>query len=184
MDLLNNQITLSVSTPVLILIGLSLAVIIGVIVYLAVRLRKATHLQPKYGFLGKSLYPVVTIMLLGTGIIMGIITINSDKIFRLEAQKQVQAEIFTNILNKETFESYISLKAVPTVDGKIWGSEGSKYDFYWKLSGKEEYNFVELAKSNEERSGLQAYVLPGNYKISLSVIFEDNVYTFSKDVTF
>jgi hypothetical protein len=184
MDILNNQITLSVGTPVLILIGFVLLAIFGVIVYLAVRLRKATHLQPKYGFLGKSLYPVVTVMLLGAGIVMAIVSINSDKIFQLKAQKQVQAEIFTNILIKDPVEYYIDLKAVPTVEGKIWGPEGSTYDIYWTLSGKKDYKFVELSKSNEDRSGVQTYVLPGSYKISLSVIFEDNVYTFSKDVTF
>ena len=45
-------------------------------------------------------------------------------------------------------------------------------------------NFVELKKSNEERSGIQAEVVPGIYKVSITLVFEDSVYIFSKEEAF
>lgn len=184
MDILNNQILISLSMPTLIIIGIIFLIFSAVLIYLAVKLRRVTHLQPKYGFLGKSLYPVVTIMLLGIGSTMAIISINNDKIFELRAQKQVQTEIFTYTLTADGPTYLVDLKAVPTVEGKIWGKEGDKFDIYWTLEGIKDYSFVELAKSNEERSGIQDYILPGNYKITVTIIYEEAIYTFSKEATF
>jgi len=184
MDSLSNQISISLSTPVIIILAIVLLFILALIIYLSVKLRKATQLQPKYGFLGKSLYPLVTVVLLGVGIVMAVVAINNDKIFQLKAQKQLQAEIFTNTLVKNGPEYYIDIKAVPTVEGKIWGKEGEKFDIYWSLRGTKDYNFVELGKSNDERSGIQEYVEPGTYKVTVTVIYQEAVYTFTKDVTF
>ena len=184
MDFLNNQITISLNTPLLIIIVFFILSLLGAIIFLVIKLRKATVYKPKYGFLGKSLYPVVTVALLVVGLTMTGLSMNDQKIFELKAQKKINAEIFTNVLDKKVDTTFIDIKATPFVDSKVWGNTGDDFDIYWDLKGPKEYNFTELKKNNNERSDIQTEVLPGTYKVSLTVVFEDSVYIFSKEVVF
>jgi hypothetical protein len=184
MDFLNNQITISLNTPLLILIIFFFLSLLVAIIFLIVRLKKETQYKPTYGFLGKSLYPVVTVALLVVGLVMTGLSMNNEKIFELKAHKQIQAEIFTNILDQKPTETFVDIKTTPMVDEKVWGKTGDKFDIYWDLKGPKEYNFVELGVSNEKRSGIQTIILPGTYQISITIVFEDSVYIFSKEATF
>jgi hypothetical protein len=184
MEFLNNQIVISLNTPLLIIIILFFLSLVTAIVFLIIKLRKATIYKPKYGFLGKSLYPVVTIVLMIVGIGMTGVSMNENKIFELKAQKQIQAEIFSTILESGIDQKLVNLRTTPIVDNKIWGKTGDKFDIYWDLKGPKEYNFVELRKSNDERSSVQSEIIPGDYKILITIVFEDSVYIFSKEVVF
>lgn len=184
MDFLNNQITISLNTPLLIIIIFFILSLLGALVFLIIKLRRATVYKPKYGFLGKSLYPIVTVALLVVGLAMTGLSMNDQKIFELKAQKQISVEIFTNVLEEKIDTTFIDIKATPFVDSKVWGKTGDNFDIYWDLKGPKEYNFTELQKNNNERSSIQTEVLPGTYKISITVVFEDSVYIFSKEVVF
>jgi hypothetical protein len=184
MDFFNNQVVISLNTPLLILIVLFVLSLLFAIIFLIRKLRKATIYKPKFGFLGKSLYPVVTVALLVVGLGITGLSMNENKIFELKAQKQIQADIYSNILEQKADFTLIDIKAIPYVDGRFWGNTGDKFDIYWDLKGPKEYNFTELRKTNDDRSGIQTEVIPGNYKISITVVFEDSVYIFSKDVLF
>jgi hypothetical protein len=184
MDFLNNQITISLNTPFLIVIIFFILSLVVAVIFLVVRLRKETIYKPKYGFLGKSLYPIVTVALLVVGLVTTGLSMNEQKIFELKAQKQIEAEIYTNVLDDKGDSVYIDIKTTPFVDSKVWGNVGDEFDIYWDLKGPKEYNFVELKKTNETRSGIQTEIVPGKYKVSITVVFEDSVYIFSKEATF
>jgi len=184
MDFLNGNVTISLNTSLLIIISLVILSLLVAVVFLVIKLKKETQYKPKYGFLGKTLYPAVTVALLVTGLVMTGISMNDQKIFEIKAQKQIASEIYTNILQKGVGEDLINLKATPSVDDKIWGQFGDKFDIYWDLQGPKEYSFIELKKTNEDRSGLQVYVVPGEYKVSITIVFEDSVYIFSKEEVF
>ena len=184
MDIFNKQITISLNTPLLIVFILFILSLLVAIVFLVIKLRKETVYKPKYGFLGKSLYPVVTVLLLMLGIVVTGVSMNENKIFELRAQKQIDADIFSYVLNKTEGQTLISFNLTPFIDNKVWGNSGDEFDIYWDLKGPKEYNFVELNKTNLNRSGVQAEVAPGKYKIHITVVFEDSVYIFSKEETF
>lgn len=188
MDLLNQQISFSFSTASIVLIGVGALLVIGIIIFLAIKLRKTQNaLKPKYGFLGKSLYAVMTVVVLGGGLVIGVLSVmNNDKVFEVQAKKNLQADIVVNELLEENGYTYISFKLDPIIEGVIWGKETDRITIYWTFSGEngETYSFLEQDKSSADKSGLQKYIKNGNYKITVNVVYETNTYSFTKDASF
>lgn len=187
MNLFNQQITLSINSVILIIAAIVVLLLIGVIVFLLVKQRKAQKsLQPKYGFLGKSLYATLTVLILGGGLIFGVLSLRESKVFDVEAKKTMSVDIMTNKLLTDGDYTYIDLKMIPTVDGEVWGKSGDQFTVYWTLNGDngETYTYIEQNKNDTERSGLQKYFLKGNYDITVVVIFDNTTYTFTKQASF
>lgn len=187
MNLFDQQVTLSVNSVILIIVAIVFVALIATIVVLALRQRKLKKsLQPKYGFLGKSLYATLTVLVLGGGLIFGVLSIRDGQVFNVEAKKQMVIDVISNPLITEGENVFISLKAIPTVEGSVWGNTGDQFTIYWNLEGNngETYSFIEEAKSNIDRSGIQKYVVTGDYQITVNIIFEGSTYTFTKQASF
>ncbi len=187
MNLFDQQVTLSVNSVVLIITAVVILGLIATVIFLIIRQNKLKKsLQPKYGFLGRSLYATLTVLVLGGGLIFGLLSIRDGQVFNIEAKKHMTADLLTNSLLKEGEYTYVSFKAVPTVDGLVWGKTGDQFTIYWTFEGDngESYSFIEEARSNNERSGLQKYLVAGSYKVTVNIIFEGSTYTFSKTATF
>jgi hypothetical protein len=186
MDLFNKQITLNINSTLFLIITGVVVLVVILLVVLIIRNKRHVNTKPKYGFLGKSLYGLLSVALLSASLIFTIGSINNEQIFEIQAKKTLQADIFTNVLLQDSGKIYVDFKAIPTVDGKVWGTNGARFDIYWTFTGSngQTYSYIETARSGSNRSGLQKYFEPGSYRINVAIVFENETYTFTKDTSF
>ena len=138
------------------------------------------------GFLGKSLYSLISVAVIGIGIVFGILAINSQDIIQIEAKRTVTGEIYTNNLLTDGDYSYIDFKLTPSVEGKVWGDAGSTFDIYWSFikDDGDSFSYIENSKTVDDRSGMQEYFPEGSYEITVTVVYEGRSYTFTKQAIF
>lgn len=187
MNLFDQQVTLSVNSVVLIIVAVILLALVATVIFLIVKQRKLKkELKPSYGFLGRSLYAALTVLVLGGGVVFGVLSLKDGQVFDVEAKKQMVADVITNPLLQENGYTYVSIKVIPTVEGKVWGDTGDMFTIYWTFEGDngEVYSFIEEEISDANRSGLQRYLEDGNYKVTVNIIFEGSTYTFTKQANF
>lgn len=188
MNLLNQEISLSFNSVVFYILAFTIVILFALVGYLFVKMRRSQKVtQQKYGFLGKTLYATLITTLLAGGLVIGIISTTGDRgVFEVNANKTLSADIMTAPLMKENGYTFVDFKVVPTVEGAIWGKEGSLYTIYWSFEGTDgqSFTFLEQNVSSKSLSGLQKYFKDGKYKIKVVVVFEDSSYTFTKEVTF
>lgn len=187
MDFFTQQITLNInSTLFFVIAGIIILVVVLLIVLIFHNRRSSASPRKKFGFLGKSIYGLLSFCMVFAGLIFAVASLNNDKVFEIQAKKTLQADIITNKLLVDNGKVYVDFKAIPTVDGKVWGSDGSKFNIYWTFLSEQgqSYTYFESGKSNENRSGLQKYFDTGIYKINISIVFENNTYSFTKDTSF
>jgi hypothetical protein len=188
MNLFDQQVTLSVNSVVLIAAIVAVLLLIAIIIFLIVRNHKQqVAIRPKYGFLGKSLYAMLTVAVLAGGLVIGILSVtNENNVFQVQAKKTMSADIVLNSLLQQNGNTYVDFKVVPMVGGKTWGQQGDNFTIYWTFTGAsgETYSYMETNKNSNSPSDLQEYFTSDSYHITVNIVFQDNTYTFTKDSIF
>ncbi len=188
MNLLNQEISLSFNSVVFFTIVTVIVVLLVLSTVMFLRMRKTQSInKPKYGFLGKSLYGVMLVVLLSGSLVIAVVSTTSDAgIFQINANKTLAADIIIAPLMKENGSTYVDFKVVPSVQGDIWADNGDLFTVYWSFTGQagQNYTYLEQNVSSKNLSGLQKYFKDDNYKVTVVIVYEDNSYTFNKEVTF
>jgi uncharacterized membrane protein len=187
MNLFDKQIAISINGLFfLILVLILILVVIAVVFKLRNKNKMDNRVSSTSGFLGKSIYSLLGVVVVAAGIVFGVLALNSQQVFNIEAQRTVSAEIYTNVLLTDGDFAYVALKLTPSVEGDIWGQTGDKFDIYWSLVQKdgENFSYIENSKSEEDRSGLNKYFPLGDYDITVTVVFDGDSHTFTKQASF
>lgn len=190
MDLFQQQISINLNSLFLFALIL-LSLIILLIIFFQLRIKRLTmenENKTNTGFLGKSLYALLGLFVVGAGIVFAVLALNKQEIFNIEAKRTVTADIYTQVLMVDGDHSYVDFKVTPSVEGVVWGETGSEFEIYWSFVKMDDssinYSFIEKSKDINNRSGLQDYFENGSYNLNVTILFEDESYTFTKVVDF
>lgn len=171
--------TLSGST-LLIILAIVVVFIGGLITYNYLLTRKLRQVQaPKFGFLGKPIYPLVAVLMLAGSLFFFNYAAPDQEVINIKASRDVSVEIVTQVTNKVGTLSNVNFQAIPTVDNQIWGETGETFDFIWNITGETEYSKVELNKNATDVSGFTTLLEPGDYQVDLTLVFEGKSYEFT-----
>jgi hypothetical protein len=186
MDIFQQQVSISFNVLFFFGIVLILFLTILTVVYKLRNKHNMKHQTATSGFLGRSLYSMLSLAVISVGIIFGIMALNSTNVINIEAKRDITGEIYTNVLLKDGDYSYVDFKITPSVEGDVWGQSGDSFDIYWSLEGAngESYSYIENDRTEEERSGQQKYFPQGSFDITVTVVFEEKSYTFTKQADF
>ena len=182
MDFINQEFTFTLS-------GLALTgvAVFGVISFIAI-LFYLSHLlgrirtleKPKYGFLGKSLYGFLAMMVMIAGLGFFSYSFTTQEDFTIEAKKTVTAEIKTSVISEDAAEAVVEFKAIPYVEGAKWGDKFSEFEIYWNIRGTESFDKFEFDRSTGNPSGFSEKIAKGIYEIKVVIVFEGKSYTFEE----
>jgi hypothetical protein len=188
MELLNQNIEISLNSVVFIFLLLLFILLSIFFVIRIIKNRRSVteRTTSNSGFLGRSLYSLILLAFLSLGIVFGVMAINSKDIFNIEATRDINADIYTNVLLIDGNNIYVDFKLVPSIGNNIWGEDGDEFDIYWSFVRKDglNYSFIENDRSKEQKSSIQKYFPSGIYDITVTVVFEADSFTFTKEVRF
>jgi len=183
MNFFSQEFTFTVNGVALVTGGaVILAGILALFLVIVSLIKRIRSLQtPRYGFLGKPLYTLSTIAL--TALVIYFVSYNFSKPgnFDVKASKTITAELITNRVSESQTESTIDFKLLPSINAKLWGEAGSKFDIYWNVTGPTKFDMFELEKTAENLSGFQHIVKKGTYTLKIVVVFEDKTYTLTEE---
>jgi len=163
----------------LVLAFVGMIVFVVLLLYIIhLRSRLSNFENPKYGFLGKNLYPLISFITLGSVIIFATFGVVAPDTPDSQADIQVDGKISAQVTSQTLTLVNVDLSFVPHVSGNAWGAPGDKFDIYWELMGKETYSKYELQKSMTDPSGINISLPKGFYQVKITVVYEGNTYKF------
>lgn len=170
---------IGIQTWMLITITAILLVVIGVTIWLAVSVR--TIQKPKFGFGGKPL-AIITTVLLTLLIPVGVYVTKQrvDTIQHASSLNDVTLSIFEISDQEETSE--VAFSAVPVHQGKAWG-EDMLFDFEWTITGPQNIAFSEEDRNSTYPSYFVLSLEKGDYSATLRVTAEGFDITRSQEFT-
>jgi hypothetical protein len=187
MQIFDTNYSITINAPILIIVSIILSIlIIGLIIYIISLYRKLkTYQTPRYGFLGKSLYPVL-LMIVMVGTIFGINSsfLKDTGIIDIKADKNLELEIKTNVIDEINGNYVINFVAIPTLNSNEWGEKEDKFDIIWNIDGIESYNQFEVGKSIDDQSGFLLTLPKGDYTVKIIVVHQGDVFEFVQNVTY
>jgi len=172
--------------------GITLTIIIGlfvlglalIIVYISRLEKKAKYYEkPKYGFLGKPIYPVVVVALLLGSIAVINLSLPQNKVVNIRAEKVVEANITGTIIGVSKEKQIIEFKLEPYVDNSVWGSDTDTFDILWNVRGKESFDMFEFEKSRVNISSFSKLLPKGEYEVKATVIYDGKSYNFQESLS-
>lgn len=187
MELLNNNYTLTISGINLLLISAAIFAVIGGLLLYSIHLSRQVkeYQRPKFGFLGKPLYPLLTVVVLGSSLFYLNFQFSEQKVIEIQASKNVEAEISAEIISgSDNTTVNLAFSAIPEVEDTPWGNSEDSFDLIWKIKGVETIEMIELSRSASKPSGFTKALPRGSYNIQLVVLYQDKSYEFHKEVTF
>ncbi|MEI7578735.1 MAG: hypothetical protein WCJ58_01695 [bacterium] len=145
--------------------------------------RIKTLQTPRYGFLGKPLFPMFVVLLL-TGSLLFVNYYNKQsQVTTTGAAKNVVFDI--NYKNVSQSGNNVTMKfdIEPKIEKLPWGgNDQNKFDIYWTLNGPENYQYLEVGKSYNKPSGFQISILSGAYTVKTKIVFEGKTYEYSEEI--
>lgn len=140
--------------------------------------------NPKYGFLGKNLYPLIGLITLGSVVIFAGFGMLTPETPDSQADLQVEGKISAQVTSQTLALVNVDLSFVPFVSGTAWGSTGDEFDIYWELIGKQTYTKHELQKSATNPSGINISLPKDNYHVKITVVYEGRTYKFEDRLSY
>lgn len=190
MDYFQQQISINLNSLFFIALVLLILVILAIVFFHFKnrKLNMENQNKTSSGFLGKTLYALLGLFVVGAGLVFAVLALNQQEVFNIQAKRTVTAEIYTQVLLVDGDHSYVDFKITPSVEGVVWGETGSEFQIYWSFVKMDDssvnYSFIEKAKDINNRSGLQEYFEKGSYSLNATILYEDESYTFTKVVDF
>lgn len=140
--------------------------------------------NPKYGFLGKNIYPLVGLITLGSVVIFAGFGMLTSEVPDSQADLQVDGKISAQVTSQTLSTVTVHLSFVPYVSGTAWGAAGDEFDIYWELMGGENYTRHELQKSAVNPSGMDISLPKDNYQIKITVVYKGKPYKFEDRLSY
>lgn len=175
------------SATILILLGgicLS-ALIIALLLYIRhLRAKVDSFENPSYGFLGKTIYPLIGFIMLGSVLFIAGYGIISPDTADIQADVNMEGEISATVKSQTLALVNTELKFVPYVNGQPWGGVGDTFDLYWRITGPIIVEEFELGSSKFKPSSLEVSLPKGTYFVEIRVIYLGESYTFTDRITY
>jgi len=176
---------LEFTNSLIIIISIIIAIfIIGLIIYI-IHLKKRIHTlkTPKYGFLGKSLYPIMVVGLL-VGTLYFITTQEPKDIVTINANKNVTFDIKTDYIQIAEKDVTVNLSLNIVLYGEDWRLEKNtdSVDIYWNIIGPTNVSRVEIGKNKDNKSGFDIKLAKGDYIINTTIIYGKEEYKYSEKI--
>lgn len=183
MEFLQTDFTLQLNGTIIILMIIGLIVLaVLIFLYVSSLLQKIKkYQQPKYGFLGKPIYPVVAMSLLLAGLVYFNFGVTEDPVVDIKASKTINAQIVTLVGGEVDGERVVEFSAIPTVNDQPWGNANDSFDIFWTITGPETFDRFEFDKTGIDESMFTENLLPGTYHIKVTIVYDGNSYEFEDD---
>lgn len=163
----------------LVLLIIILSVIIAVVLYIIHLRNKLENFEnPKYGFLGKNIYPLIGFIMLGSVIIFASYGMMYQRTEDTEANIQLEGKISAEVQRQTLSLVTVNFNFIPIVSGKQWGTASDKYDIYWEINGPHNFTKQEIQKSSSDPGGFIITLPKGPYHIEITVVYQDQTYKF------
>lgn len=181
MDFLSQNITLEVSGFVAAAIAVGLLMTISSVTIYIITLKKKLngYEEPRYGFLGKSIYPVISLLVLAGAITFTTLGPVDSTSTDIQASKEVSGTISTTLLDQSFETATVLFEFTPTINDIEWGTEAESFDVYWKITGGESFEQYEFLKSRSNPSSFQRELKKGNYNVQVTLVYRDEVTTIT-----
>ena len=140
--------------------------------------------NPKYGFLGKNIYPLVGFITLGAVILFASYGVIAPTPSDTQADLSLVGEIDANVTSQTTAIVNVNFNFKPYVGGQLWGVSGDEFDIYWEIMGREKYTHYELQKSASNPSGFNLPLPKDTYDIKITVVYNEKTYTFNDRISY
>lgn len=140
--------------------------------------------NPKYGFLGKTIYPVIGMVLLSSVLFIAGYGIISPETPDIQAEFTVDGKINATVTSRTLALVNSELKFTPYVNGQPWGSINDTFDIYWKISGPVDIEEFELGTSKFNQSEIMISVPKGIYSVDITVIYQGESFEFNDRISY
>lgn len=179
MELIKDLLSKTQLNLVLVLSLIGVAVIVVLVMYIFhLKSRLNDFENPRYGFLGKSIYPMIGFIGMGMIIVFAVFGVASPDTDSTQAEFQIdgriQAEVISQTLNSVNVQFYFE----PRVSGIPWGDINDTFDIYWHISGPTRTTKTEMKTSKFNMSGFSTELRKGEYTIEIVLVYQEETFTF------
>lgn len=164
--------------PLAVVFVLMIALVVLVLYVIHLRSKLDNFENPRYGFLGKNLYPLIGLITLGSVVIFAGFGVLSPETQDTQADIKIDGKISAQVTSQTLALVNVQFSFVPHVSGKAWGETGDNFDIYWEMIGKEKYTKVEAQKSLTNPSGFDMSLPRDTYQVKITVIYKGKAYKF------
>lgn len=167
-------------------LSILLSVVVVVLVLYVIHLKnKLNNFEnPRYGFLGKSIYPMVGFIGMGMVLVFATIGIISPDVENTQAEFQLDGKINAQVQSQTLSDVNVKFSFEPRVSGQPWGKINDTFDIYWKISGPVEVNRTEIQSSKFEPSGFITELKKGSYTVEITVVYQGETFVFEDSLSY
>lgn len=140
--------------------------------------------NPKYGFLGKNIYPLIGFITLGSIILFAFYGSVAPTPSDTQADITIDGQINATVKSQTLALVNVNFSFTPYVSGKPWGASGDDFDIYWDIEGKETYTKYELSRSAANPSSFTMSLPKDTYDIKITLVYKEKSYTFEDRITY
>jgi hypothetical protein len=176
-----DQLTSQILIPIIVLALIVIIVLLGI----SVSLYKQNKMlrTPRFGFLGKPLYVIALVIMLG-GIFVVTKNIDLSGFNTINADREVTSDIQVSVISTTDSTAVVKFNLVPRVGQLEWGNAGDEFQVYWTINGVENEAYIENIISKSNPGGFSKELRRGKYEIKTVVVFQGKSYTTSKSLSF
>lgn len=167
-------------------VGLGVVTIIVTLVLYIIHLKsKLNNFEnPRYGFLGKNIYPLIGFITLGSILLFAMYGSVAPTPSDTQADVTIDGEISATVKSQTMALVNVNFEFVPYVSGKPWGTSGDTFDIYWNIKGKENFTKYELARSASNPSNFDLSIPKDSYKVEITLVYKEKSYNFEDRITY
>jgi hypothetical protein len=161
------------------------AVVVTLVLYIFHLKNKLNNFEnPKYGFLGKNIYPLIGFITLGSIILFAFYGSVAPTPSDTQADVTVDGQINATLKSQTVALVNVNFSFTPYVSGKPWGATGDNFDIYWDIEGKEKYTKYELSRSSVNPSNFTMSLPKDTYDVKITLVYNEKTYSFQDRITY
>lgn len=168
------------------LIALGFVVIIVTLVLYIIHLKsKLNNFEnPRYGFLGKNIYPLIGFITLGSIILFAFYGTVAPTPSDTQADATIDGQINSKVNSQTLAIVNVNFSFTPYVSGKPWGSSNDEFDIYWEIDGKQRFTKHELSRSVTNPSNFNLSLPKDTYSVKINLVYNEKTYTFEDQISY
>lgn len=167
-------------------VSISLTIVVVVLVLYVIHLKnKLNNFEnPRYGFLGKSIYPMIGFIGMGMVLVFATFGVVSPDVENTQAEFQIDGKISAQVQSQSLTKVDVRLSFEPHVNGKSWGEINDTFDIYWHITGPVSIDKTEILSSKFQPSGFNTELKKGNYTIEITVVYQGETFKFEDNLSY
>jgi hypothetical protein len=139
--------------------------------------------KPTYGFLGKPLYQMAVVAVLGAGIIFAVYNNPDSSIDEASATQDVTIEFKYRLVDNTQSKKLVEFEIIPSVNNNEWGGESDTFDIFINASGKDDFGELLYDTSEANKAIFNKQLSEGDYEISITVVYSDSSSNFLETIS-